>query len=781
MKKNICKILAVAIVMMTFASFATACNGNTLTNPPQVSISVTPSTIRLYEEESADITATVTVVGDLDTAAEFSSSDTAVAMVVVGANRATATVIGRSVGTATITVSAVADSSVTTTATVTVVPIPPPPAPVYVHFNTLATGKTVPSLRVPPNSRVMSADLPILADNILYEHRGYAFRGWNIGTRPFPAMGQVMTEDITLTAVWTRGTIFAFDTGDYAEDINPVVQVHGAGGTIDLPIPYREDYLFLRWELEVAGGQVFNMQPISTDAPFRTILLHARWIYNARSGLPALHIDLVNNQGETFPIQNVQNPNFTLTPWVNPWVGGSIRISNAGGYNLPSTPIRFRGRGSGSWQTEAQGQPPKRGYRIRIDGWAPVLGMPNGRDWNLVSGTNFDDRSILNNHLAQSMSYNIFTNIPYTARQRMVDVFVNGLFLGVYMIIEHPRIAPDRVPLETHLDRQVAQGVPRDEFYACPNSGWLVEYCVRASGFRQGAGNDWSPLEHSFFYARYNIPTSGLVMGSHQPYNNMARHPWEVISPDPENAGTDRGASDRIPVDVFQEQTDLINIHVSSVMHAIFTGNRTMFMQYADLASWVDMYILHELFKNTDTGWSSIFFMRTPYNPPHTTGLMYAVIPWDFDASLGRNRPYAGQGHHQTSYGFYVACSYRADYAPPTFSQKFYALTRTNWFMTAVRLRWAEISGQVTDFVRETLSEEFVESVRFNFGRDLHFYNNFPNRSGGYTSQEIAERLWMQNHVGVYYRDGVNIAPAGRRIWLESRIKWLTTNNWQMS
>jgi hypothetical protein len=94
------------------------------------------------------------------------------------------------------------------------------------------------------------------------------------------------------------------------------------------------------------------------------------------------------------------------------------------------------------------------------------------------------------------------------------------------------------------------------------------------------------------------------------------------------------------------------------------------------------MYLLHELFKNTDSGWSSFFLYREP------SGQWTFGPPWDFDLTAGISR-----GDTTTS-DLYVAetIMYYSDF---TSSELMMNLMAQSWFVNRVKQRYLAISEAI--------------------------------------------------------------------------------------
>ena len=56
------------------------------------------------------------------------------------------------------------------------------------------------------------------------------------------------------------------------------------------------------------------------------------------------------------------------------------------------------------------------------------------------------------------------------------------------------------------------------------------------------------------------------------------------------------------------------------------------FKKYADVDSFVDMYLLDEIIKSTDVGWQSFYFVK------EKEGKVYLTAPRDLEFSCGLNR-----------------------------------------------------------------------------------------------------------------------------------------------
>jgi len=167
-----------------------------------------------------------------------------------------------------------------------------------------------------------------------------------------------------------------------------------------------------------------------------------------------------------------------------------------------------------------------------------------------------------------------------------------------------------------------------------------------------------------------------------------------------------------------------------------------------DLDSAVDMYIVYELCRNLDAGWSS-FYMY--FDTVH--GKLHFSPPWDFDLSMGNSYNCYEQaglyvGHHQSSSGEYVK----------TVNPWFASLMTNESFRALVRDRWNEKKDELVETVNLVCKSALVNSEQIGKNFDewdvLHTLIN----------QEPANVLALKDHAA-------QVEYLGK--WLYARLNWL--------
>lgn len=224
----------------------------------------------------------------------------------------------------------------------------------------------------------------------------------------------------------------------------------------------------------------------------------------------------------------------------------------------------IRGRGHSSWSWD------KKPYRIKLDTSVPILGMPKNRDWILLS--NYADKSLMRNIVAYDMGRGL--DFIWTPTQYPVDLFVNGVYRGVYALGEHREISQHRINIDE------SDSVDR---------GYVLEV--------GGADGE------------------GLVLGVDYFHTNSNSVQFiTFVDPD-----TDK---------LTAEQRQFVMDYVNAADAAIVSGEG--YENYIDVESFCDWIIMHELTCNLDS-----CFRRSCYITKDKGGKIEMGPIWDFDMAFG--------------------------------------------------------------------------------------------------------------------------------------------------
>ena len=243
-----------------------------------------------------------------------------------------------------------------------------------------------------------------------------------------------------------------------------------------------------------------------------------------------------------------------------------VSVSNAEyKYIFDSISAKIKGRGNSTWQA------PKKPYKLKFDKKIDLFGNGEAKTWTLLA--NYYDPSMIRNGLAYALGG--LVNADYTTTTQFVDLYVNGEYAGVYLICEQNEVGKTRVNI--------------DESFEYVNTGYLLELDQYAP--------DEGALNRDYF----------VLNGKN----------YVIKSPDTED-------------ELFT--TDYINYikeYLSNAYDAIVANDDTLINALVDLDSFARTYIVHEVVKMKDVGWSSFYLYKDK------DGLLKSGPLWDFDLSSG--------------------------------------------------------------------------------------------------------------------------------------------------
>ena len=101
--------------------------------------------------------------------------------------------------------------------------------------------------------------------------------------------------------------------------------------------------------------------------------------------------------------------------------------------------VEFKGRGNSTWREYA-----KKPYQIKFSKKTSVLGMPAAKKWILLA--NASDDSMIRTRLVYDAAEHM--GFPYVTEYQYVDLWVDGEYLGVYLIGEKAEIGKNRLNLQ---------------------------------------------------------------------------------------------------------------------------------------------------------------------------------------------------------------------------------------------------------------------------------------------------------------------------------------------
>ncbi len=330
---------------------------------------------------------------------------------------------------------------------------------------------------------------------------------------------------------------------------------------------------------------------------------------------------------------------------------------------------------------------PKKPFKIKFDEKTALLSEYAEKEWVLLA--NFADQTLIRNYLANTLSADL--GMAFSPSATFVNVYLNGDFLGNYMLSDQIEVSANRVNVE--------KGSP------ALDTGYLIEYDKRLYDF---APED---IDENYFY----------VMGI----------PFVIKSPDWED--------DHYSID----QLYYIQDYVLTVYQTLQSGGD--YSNLIDEASFIDWFIIEEVFKNVDSGYSSVYFHKD------AGGKLKMGPIWDFDLSTGNF------GHLQEPLR-----GPEGWYTPRDDKNIFFYFLMQNYpsFRANLRTRWNEL---YEDEILGILDEIYpvVDAIARSRYDNFVLWNVIGTNNEWYTAPEILVLDTYEEQVWFLYR------------YLETRILWL--------
>lgn len=262
-----------------------------------------------------------------------------------------------------------------------------------------------------------------------------------------------------------------------------------------------------------------------------------------------------------------------------------------------------KGRGNSSWRSNE-----KRSYSIKLARKTSLLGMKQAKRWALIS--NNMDPTLLRNAIAYSAAQ--LTALPYKLDFRFVDLYINGIYRGNYILSEKIEIGDGRLEL-TDLDK-AAKAV---------NEGVKLSECKYETDEYKGGKicyydipNDPADISGDYLL-EFEYPEE-------QPNGNsgfLTKSGGALILHSPEYAS-------KAEVSYIAEKYLALEEALLSAKGRNRAGER--YGELLDEASFADGLLLYEFAHNSDRGLTSFYIYYSAQ-----TGKFHMAPIWDFDQSMG--------------------------------------------------------------------------------------------------------------------------------------------------
>ncbi len=285
---------------------------------------------------------------------------------------------------------------------------------------------------------------------------------------------------------------------------------------------------------------------------------------------------------------------------------GKITILNNGKVEYAGDLDYIKGRGNSSWSQI------KKPFNIKLSEKADLFGYGKSKNWCLLA--DYVDVTHLRNKTAVDFADSV--GLEYSSKSEIVDLFIDGEYIGNYTLIEKVEIGENRVEITDleKLNEEINSGMDLKD---CSLGGVRGEGSETTFGGYKYADVPINPVDITGGYLlecelnyRYDNEVSGFVTDYGQP----------MILKSPEYASKAQVEYIR---DYYQQFEDAV------LSDDGYNSRGKHYSDYMDIDSMVKMYVFQEYVKNLDAGITSFYLYKD------VGGKLVAAPVWDFDMALG--------------------------------------------------------------------------------------------------------------------------------------------------
>ncbi|MCR5525871.1 MAG: CotH kinase family protein [Lachnospiraceae bacterium] len=391
---------------------------------------------------------------------------------------------------------------------------------------------------------------------------------------------------------------------------------------------------------------------------------------------------------------------------------GSMYLMDESGKQLLKEKLKYiKGHGNTSWEI------PKKTYQIKLDYAAELLGMENSDKWILQS--NGLDYSYIHNSVVYDMGRSL--GMPGTADLKYVELYLNGMYHGLYQIEGKAEVAETRLNIQ-NLDsknylKNINSEVKGNYKLVSENRANGVE----RSGYDIDDADDITGgylVEHDYG-AKYGSETCKFKTENGECY----------VLKSPQMASLD--------------EVNYIADFMQNVENLITAGDESV-NKYIDVENFADKYILEEFVRNDGAGTTSSYFYK---DSDSIDPYMYAGPIWDYDKTFGKNSQTTLKDpntlsfltshvqHTMYFYDLYTKNSEFLNYVKKDYKEKFLPYIET---ITAD-------GGVIDKYAKIVAGNKKMDCTRWNIGEDEK--DNWIQDLKDYINERTTflNKIWIDN------------------------------------
>lgn len=360
--------------------------------------------------------------------------------------------------------------------------------------------------------------------------------------------------------------------------------------------------------------------------------------------------------------------------------GSTTEVSNSGTVNV---------RGNSTSLAD------KKAYNLKFDSSINPFGMGTAKKWSLLA--NIFDKTMIRNYMGLNFQrYLESTQTPFennvskafTSNCKNVDLYVDGKYLGTYLLTESVEVGADRVNIDTSYYDKTTDDVKAD---STPTTVTINGTEYKLYDALLELAND-SRLDTDAYYFKTSVLGQQFGLNDTVCSTDIAGNALN-----PNLTGNSADAVKPQFVNDIKSYLEGFETVINSTSYETSDAQFEDMKKFIDVDSFVDFYITSEYFMTKDIGFSSTrFYIKD--------GKLYAGPLWDLDLSSGNI------DDHENAEDFRSKNSFKW----------FEVLMKNKNFYNKVVARYKELLPKIKSLYADngevdTLVSEIAKSVKTNY------------------------------------------------------------------
>ena len=338
-----------------------------------------------------------------------------------------------------------------------------------------------------------------------------------------------------------------------------------------------------------------------------------------------------------------------------------------------------------------------------------LAGFPEEEDWILYGP--FSDKTLLRNVLIYALSNEIGR---YASRTAFCELFLNGRYEGVYVLMEKVKRDKNRVAISKLDADDVTGGYILKIDKTCGDGGGGAEY-TEAISFPSVYDGSGDPDGERKIHFLYDYPDTEDIDAAQRAYIQQYVHDFEA-----------------------------------ALMAADFADPTTGYQQYVDVSSFVDFFLLNELAHNPDAYRLSTFMHKDK------GGKLKMGPIWDFNIAFGNVDYCSAWVTNDWAYRFNDHCPLDLWQVPFWWKR----LLEDPNFVDALKTRWNALRQGAFSF---SFIDSLMATGRTRLEETGALMDNFERWP------ILGVYVWPNYYIGQTYDDEYEYL----RGWISDRLTWM--------